>query len=350
MEFTYRSFPNRIYFGKGKRTILPELLKDYHKVLVLATGRLDGEVKKLQDALGADRVVHFSKIIQHVPETLVAEAKEFRSIHQPEVVVAIGGGSAIGLAKALALDQYIPQIAIPSTYSGSEQTNIFGISTEVGKTTGRNDQVLPGVVIYDSELTVGMPKLLAATSAMNAMAHLMEAIYSPTANPVTRSIALQGMEVIKKGMENLAQSDSLTEESNENLLLGAYLAGKCLCEVEMSLHHKACHTLGGSFGLDHASVHTVMQSYILDFQWDFLSEEMKNDFKNVFQSENPALELRRLAGNCWAKTDLQSLGFGEENIPKAVELMLAKPYANVRPLTQENLSELLRKAVLGELG
>lgn len=350
MEFNYRSFPNRIYFGKGKRKLLPELLKNYSKVLVLATGRLEAEVKSLQDALGSNRVVHFSKIIQHVPKTLVSEVREFRAKHQPQVVVAIGGGSAIGLAKALALDEYLPQIAIPSTYSGSEQTNIFGISTEAGKTTGRNDQVLPGVVIYDSELTAGMPKLLAATSGMNAMAHLMEAIYSPTANPVTRSIAIQGMEVIKRGLGNLAQSDSLTEESNENLLLGAYLAGKCLCEVEMSLHHKACHTLGGSFNLDHASVHTVMQSYVLDFQWDFLSDEMKNDFKTVFQSENPAVELRKLAADCGAKTDLKSIGLGEENIPKAVELMLAKPYANVRPLTQENLSELLRKAVLGELG
>ncbi|HET7641658.1 MAG TPA: iron-containing alcohol dehydrogenase, partial [Ktedonobacteraceae bacterium] len=190
--------------------MLPQLLKDYDKVMIIASKRMSGHVDKLNTALGADRVSWFSHITQHVPETLVEEARAFREEHHPGVLVAIGGGSAIGLGKALSLDEYIPQIAVPSTFSGSEQTNIYGISSGGVKKTGRDDRVLPGAVIYDPELLLTMPKNLTVTSAMNAMAHLMEAMYSPSGNPITSHIAMQGMNAIKNGIRELAVSDSLT--------------------------------------------------------------------------------------------------------------------------------------------
>lgn len=113
---------------------------------------------------------------------------------KPDVLLAFGGGSAIGLAKALALETKLPIVAVPTTYSGSEQTNIWGISSEEGKTTGKSMHVMPKVVVYDADLTAGLPLSLAVTSGMNAMAHLMEAIYAPTGNPVTRHHALHGVE------------------------------------------------------------------------------------------------------------------------------------------------------------
>jgi alcohol dehydrogenase class IV len=347
MNFEYRSFPNHVYFGKGTTRLLPGLLKNNQKLMVIATERMRAEVDKLKTVLGEDRLVWFSKLVQHVPEALVAEATAIREFHQPDVLVAIGGGSAIGLAKALALEKYILQIAVPTTFSGSEQTNIYGISSGGTKSTGRDDKVLPGIVIYDTDLVMDMPKPLAVTSAMNAMAHVMEAVYSPTGNPVTYNNALLGMTKIKKGIKDLSGTGNLTESISENLLFGSWLAGKCLCEVEMSLHHKAAHVLGGSFGMEHAAVHTALQSYVLAYQWPHLSSESKDDFKRILDAEYPPIALKELAANAGAKTDLKSIGFKEEDIEKAAGLMMLKPYANIAPVTKEGLLKLLLNAYHG---
>jgi len=317
--------------------------------MVIATKRLAGQVDHLTAALGARRVIQFSNVIQQVPDTLVKEAAAFREEHHPDILVAIGGGSAIGLAKALALAKYIPQIAIPTTFSGSEQTNIYGISSEGAKRTGRDDKVLPGIVIYDPDLIQTMPKHLAVTSAMNAMAHLMEAIYSPSENPVTRNNAILGMDAIKGGIKELSATDGLTESAIEKILFGSFLAGKCLCEVEMSLHHKTAHVLGGSFGMEHSSVHTVLQPYVLAYQWPHLSSAIQSDFKLALDSEHPPKALKELAENAGAKTNLKSIGFKEEDIGKAAEIIESKPYANVAPITKEGLVKMLTNAYHGKI-
>ncbi|MGZ3852646.1 MAG: maleylacetate reductase [Flavisolibacter sp.] len=349
MNFEYRSFPSKIYFGYGKTRLLPQLLKDYDKVMIIASNRMSEQVAKLSKALGADHVSWFSNIVQHVPETLMTEARAFREDCRPAVLVSIGGGSAIGLSKALALDEYIPQIVIPSTFSGSEQTNIYGISLGGVKRTGRDDRVLPGTVIYDPELALSMPKDLAVTSAMNAMAHVMEAMYSPSGNPVTSHIAMQGMITIQNGIKELAGSESLTRGVAEKLLLGSFLAGKCLCEVEMALHHKAAHVLGGSFNMEHSSVHTALQSYVLAYQWPYLSKEIQNEFKSVLESAYPPIALKELADKAGAKTNLKSIGFKEEDIERAVAMMVSKPYANVAPISKEGLEKMLYNAYYGKI-
>jgi alcohol dehydrogenase class IV len=347
MNFEYRSYPNHVYFGKGNIQILPGLLQNNQKVMVIASERMRLEVDKLEAALGKGRLVWFSKLVQHVPVALVTEASGIRELHQPGILVAIGGGSAIGLSKALALEKYIPQVVVPTTFSGSEQTNIYGISSEGSKRTGRDDKVLPTIVIYDTEQEMNMPKPLAVTSAMNAMAHVMEAIYSPTGNPVTHNNALMGMEKIKNGVLDLSKTENLTECISENLLLGSWLAGKCLCEVDMALHHKAAHVLGGSFGMEHAAVHTVLQPYVLEYQWPYLPLDIKDDFKRVLNAEYPPKALKDLAGNAGAKTDLKSIGFKEDDIEKAADIMMLKPYANIAPITTAGLVKFLWNAYHG---
>lgn len=349
MNFEYHSYPNHVHFGTGNMKLLPGMLKAYQKVMVIATGRMGDQVDELKEALGAGRMVWFSKVIQHVPDKLVTEADAFRAAHQPDVLVAIGGGSVIGLAKALALEKWIPQVAVPTTFSGSEQTNIYGISSDGTKKTGRDNKVLPGTVIYDPALYLSMPKDLAVTSAMNAMAHLMEAVYSPSGNPVTRNNALQGMVAIKTGINDLSKTENLTKSIAEKLLFGSFLAGKCLCEVEMSLHHKAAHVLGGSFGMEHSSVHTVLQSYVLAYQWPHLSLHIQNNFKQALDSEYPPKTLKDLAEHAGAKTDLKSMGFKEEDIETAAKMITSKPYANVAPVTKEGLVKLLSNAFHGKI-
>jgi maleylacetate reductase len=349
MNFEYRSFPGKVHFGSGKIKLLPQLLSEYERVMIIASKRLAAHVDELSAAVGTSRVSWFSNIIQQVPESLVDEATAFRNEHHPAVLVAIGGGSAIGLAKALALDEYVPQIVVPSTFSGSEQTNIYGISSGGVKRTGRDDKVLPGIVIYDPDLMRTMPKSLAATSAVNAMAHVMEAMYSPSGNPVTTNNAMLGMQAIKKGMEDLAASGNLTKSATEKLLFGSFLAGKCLCEVEMGLHHKAAHVLGGSFGMEHSSVHTVLQPYVLTYQWPYLSEEIQSNFKKALHTDYPPKALKDLAENAGAQTNLEQIGFKKEDIEKAAEMIVSKPYANVAPISKEGLVKMLYNAYHGKI-
>ena len=349
MNFDYRSFANQVHFGYGKISILPHLLKDYKKAMVFAEKLMDRYVNDLITALGQDRIIQFSNIVQHVPENLVKEAQDNLSVVKPDVLVSIGGGSSLGLAKALALESKLPIIAVPTTFAGSEQTNIWGITTHDGKTTGRSDRVLPKVVIYDPDLTITMPLQLAVTSAMNAMAHLMEAIYSPSGNPITRYNALLGMDELKKGLEGVAKSKRLTRETNEKILFGAYLAGKSLCEVSMSLHHKAAHVLGGSFGMEHASVHTVLQPYVMAYQWPHLSQSMQQDFIKVLGSDNPPKALRELAANAGASADLESIGFVRSDIEEAARIIVSNPYENIAPITEESMIEMLINAYEGKL-
>lgn len=353
MNFTYKSFPNQIHFGAGKIQELPNILNNYltepnDKVMVFAESWVQAKIDALVEAVGAEKVHHFSKIIQHVPQTLVEEALATCNQVKPKVMLSIGGGSSVGLAKALALQNRLPIIAVPTTFAGSEQTNIWGISNEEGKTTGRDDIVLPREVVYDPELTQTMPKRLAVMSAMNAMAHLMEAVYSPTGNPISRHHALLGIKELKKGLENIARQKAFTAEANEQILFGAYLAGKTLAEVSMSLHHKAAHVLGGSFGMQHAEVHTVLQAYVLAYQWPHLSSEIQQDFVDVL-GENPSLTLQTLAANAGAPTTLEEIGFAQEDISKAVKIMLSKPYPNPAPLVEAQLLVLLEKAFEGRI-
>ncbi len=348
MNFNYTSYPNQVLFGKGKISELPQILKSYSKVMAIGEERWASPIQIVGKALGDNKLYYFPEIIQHVPQHLVDKAMVKLKEEKPDVLLAFGGGSAIGLAKALALETKLPIVAVPTTYAGSEQTNIWGVSTEAGKTTGKAMEVMPKVVVYDADLTAGLPLNLAVTSGMNAMAHLMEAIYAPNGNPVTRHHALLGVEKIKSGLEVVAREQSLTEQANIDIQFGAYLAGKCLCEVSMSLHHKMAHVLGGSFKLEHSYVHTVLQAFVLNYQWDYLSEEIKNDFVQVL-GEQPAQKLQDLSGKAGGPTDLKSIGFKKEDIAKAVETVLAKPYENVAPLERSKLSEMLQKAYEGNL-
>ena len=150
-------------------------------------------------------------------------------------------------------------------------------------------------------------------------------------------------------MKKLAASDHLTEDATEKLLFGSFLAGKCLCEVEMSLHHKAAHVLGGSFGMEHSSVHTVLQSYVLAYQWPYLSEEIQNNFKKALDTDHPPKALKTLAENAGAQTNLQGIGFKEVDIEKAAEMIVSKPYANVAPISKEGLVKMLYNAYHGKI-
>lgn len=348
-KFEYTGYASSVFFGENSFSQLNKILSPYNKAFVIAGSRLEPYVNLLKKSLGDERIIHFNSVIQHVPLELIEEANKIQIRENTDVLVAIGGGSTIGLAKALALRSKQTIVAVPTTYAGSEMTNIWGITTAEGKTTGRDLIVLPRYVIYDPSLTSSMPVSLAATSSMNAMAHLMEAIYAHDTNPITYNNSLDGIRKLRAGMMMLASQKKLTMEANQFLQYGSFIAGKVLCEVSMSLHHKMAHVLGGTFGLDHSSVHTVLQPYVLEYQWDALSDEVKNDFNSALSHTYAPGALLELAKSMGAPTMLSAIGFKENEIERAVDTVLAKPYANPKELTKSGLMEMLTKSYHGRL-
>lgn len=351
MNFTYQPCPVRVLFGtpliealsnelpKGKQT----------QFWVVASSRLKVQVEELSRLEGVQISEHFSRVIQHVPGDQVQKSRHSVAKLQPDILLAIGGGSAIGLAKAVALKHPIPIWAVPTTYSGSEMTNIYGISAGGEKEVGRSRNVLPENVFYDPALSKNLPLDLATKSAMNAMAHLIEALYSSENNPFTYNSAVQGLEMLLRGMNELSEARLLNEQINEKFLFGACLAGKSLCEVSMGLHHKAAHVLGGSFGIDHASAHTVLLPYIFNYQWKFLDKQIQSDFRIAFGSDHPPLTLRQISDKLNNPINLQEIGFRKQNCAKAASLISKSIFPNPAPVSSENITKLLEEAFEGTM-
>ncbi|MFK7924651.1 MAG: maleylacetate reductase [Bacteroidia bacterium] len=349
MDFRYRSSSVAVIFARGAYQKVAKILAAYDRIFIISTERFAQQVQSIIQSLPDKQWELFTEVVQHVPISLVDRCAERLVQSKAEVLLALGGGSAIGLAKALALRTSLPIIAIPTTYAGSEMTNIWGISDEGKKTTGRDPIVQPQAVFYDPDLTQSMPPAIAATSAMNAMAHLVEALYAFDRNPISSHLSVLGIQKLLSGMQILAAEGKLSDTANESLLFGAYLAGKALGEVSMALHHKAAHVLGGSFGLEHAKVHTVLQAYVLEYQWEGLSSLIQQEFETAFDHPYPPRALQSIAQNMGAPTSLKDIGFDANDIDAAVEIMLQKPYPNPVPLERERLRRMLQNAFEGVL-
>jgi len=268
---------------------------------------------------------------------------------QPDILLAIGGGSAIGLAKAVALKHPLPLWVAPTTYSGSEMTNVYGISSNGKKLVDQHPNVLPHKVFYDYELSKSMPVSLATSSAMNAMAHLVEAVYSSDNNPFTYQSVLHGIDLIYSGMNELSEAEMLVKPIHEKFLLGGSFAGKALNEVNMGLHHKLAHVLGGNFGMDHASVHTVLLPYVLNYQWSSLDEQTLSDFRIAFGADHPSLELLKISRKLKNPITLKEIGFDKSHAEAAAEQLLQLSFDNPAPMDKESITVLLKDAHFGNL-
>ena len=200
----------------------------------------------------------------HTPVEVTEDALAFVQKSGVDCLVALGGGSTIGLAKAIALRTDLPQIAIPTTYAGSEMTPILGETKDGLKTTQKSMKVLPETVIYDVGLTMTLPAGLSGTSGINAIAHSVEALYAEDANPIISVLAEQSIAALGRALPKIA-ADPQHRDARSDAQYGAFLAGACLGSVGMALHHKLCHTLGGTFDLPHSETHTIVLPHALAY-------------------------------------------------------------------------------------
>jgi maleylacetate reductase len=347
LAFVYDMLPSRVVFGVGCLDKLPEEIERLgaHRALVLSTPEQRKEGQQMVDRLGARAVGLFDHAVMHVPIEIAEQAREQAKALGADCCVAVGGGSTTGLAKAIALVSTLPILSIPTTYAGSEMTPIWGITENGLKKTGRDPRVLPKTVLYDPALTVTMPPMLSATSGMNSIAHCVEALYSKDANPIISMIAEEGIRALAKGLPTVVKEPS-NLEARSNALYGAWLGGIALGAVGMALHHKLCHTLGGSFNLPHAETHTVVLPHATAYTAPWAPEAMSR-IARALGTESAAQGLFDLAASLGAPPSLAALGLKAEDLDKAADIAVQNPYYNPRPITREGIRALLQHAFEG---
>ncbi|EHP41129.1 iron-containing alcohol dehydrogenase [Cupriavidus basilensis OR16] len=240
----------RVLFGAGSLSQAGQELERLgaKRALVLCTPNQAEDATRLSDALGPLSAGIYPGAVMHVPLETARAAVAHAQAVGADCMIALGGGSTTGLGKAIALTSGLPILAIPTTYAGSEMTPIYGLTDAGLKKTGRDPRVLPRTVIYDPALTVGLPVSLSVTSGLNAIAHAAEGLYAQDANPVTSLMAEEGIRALASGIPRVFAAPT-DLDARADCLYGAWLCGSVLGSVGMALHHKLCHTLGGSFNL-----------------------------------------------------------------------------------------------------
>jgi maleylacetate reductase len=283
----------------------------------------------------------------HVPIETAEAARDVAKSLNADCCVAIGGGSTIGLGKAIALTSDLPILAIPTTFAGSEMTPIYGITADGQKKTGRDPRVLPKTVIYDPLLTMTLPAKIAGPSGMNAIAHCVEALYAQDANPITSLMAEEGIRALASSLPVVvSKPDNL--EARAEALYGAWLAGACLGNVGMAIHHKLCHTLGGSYNLPHAQTHTIILPHAVRYNRDAALVAMSRIGRALARADlpgtSPATVLYDLAQKIGTPLALRDIGMKAESLDEAARLATQNPYYNPRPIEYAAIRQLLQNA------
>jgi maleylacetate reductase len=347
LQFTHESVPIRVVFGAGKLAELPTEAThlQYERVLVLSTPGQRALGEQAVQLLGERAAGLHPAAVMHVPVEVVATATEVARELKADACLAIGGGSTIGLAKALALELSLPIIAIPTTYAGSEMTPIWGLTEQGIKRTGRDPRVRPRLVIYDPELTLSLPPKVAGPSGINALAHCIEALYAPDADPITLLLAAEGIRALHRGLPRVV-AEPADLNARSTALYGAWLAGVALGSATLGLHHKLCHTLGGSFNLPHAEVHTVILPHAAAYNAAAAPEAMLIAGRAMGANNVPGA-IFDLAQRVQGPTALEAIGMREADLDYAAELATRNPYANPAPVTREGIRRLLDDAFFG---
>ncbi len=346
-SFIYQNLPARVVFGAGSLAQLPREMDALGaaRALVLSTPEQRASAEHVAALLGARAAGIFDRAVMHVPIETARAAREVARELGADCAVAIGGGSTTGLGKAIALDSGLPIVAIPTTYAGSEMTPIYGI-TEAGlKKTGKDPRVLPRTVIYDPELSLGLPVAMSVTSGINAIAHAAEGLYATDANPIIDLMAEEGIAALGRALPRI-HAQPTDAQARSDALYGAWLCGTVLGTVGMALHHKLCHTLGGSFNLPHAETHTIVLPHALAYNAAAAPQAMER-IRRALGGASAAQAVFDLAKANGAPVALKDIGMKADDLDKACEIAMSNQYPNPRPLEAGAIRRLLQDAFEG---
>jgi maleylacetate reductase len=347
LTFQYDALPARVVFGSGAIARLPEEAAQLQlrRVLIISTAGQRKHAERAQELLGPLAVGAFANAVMHTPGHITDAAMAQVLNLRVDGFVAIGGGSAIGLSKSLALRTDLPQIVLPTTYAGSEATSILGETIGNVKHTQRSKKILPETILYDVDLTIGLPVSVSMASGLNAMAHAAEALYAPNRNPLTDLMAEAALNALFHALPQIHKRADYID-ARATALMGAWLSGCCLAVTDMGLHHKLCHTLGGTFSLPHAATHAVLLPHALAYNLPCAPDAQRTLIR-VFLDPDPARALAQFAHGLGIPRSLRELDMPESALDSAADIAVRSPYPNPRPLERNAIRELLARAWAG---
>lgn len=336
--FVHMALPVRVVFGRGR---LAEAAAEAKRLgikrpLVITTPH---QAESAAGIVKETDGVAFSGAAMHTPVNVTEKAMAVLKAAGCDGTIALGGGSSTGLGKAIALRTDLPQLVIPTSYAGSEMTNILGETADGAKVTKRDARIQPESVIYDPDLLGTLPPLFAATSGMNAIAHAVEGLYAADGNPIVSLMAVEGIRALASALPK-------AKAGQDEALYGAWLCGAVLGSAAMALHHKLCHVLGGTFDLPHAETHTVILPHATAYNAPAAEEAMRR-IAQVLGTASAAQGLFDLAQKLGAPLALRDIGMPESGLDRAADIAVANPYPNPRNLERGAIRQLLDDAFHG---
>ncbi|QGU06008.1 Maleylacetate reductase [Corynebacterium occultum] len=347
LSFTHDTLSQRVVLDSGRviERVLSEAAQlGMSRPMLISTEGTHEVADKLAAVLSPAE--HWRDAVQHVPRSVADAATTVARNSGVDGLISIGGGSATGLAKAIALDTSLPIIAVPTTYAASEATPVWGITEERTKTTGVNPVVLPAVVIYDADLVATLPPGMAIASGLNALAHSIDSLWAPQADPINRALGLESARALASALRALSADSG--QQAREQALYGCYLSGVAFASAGSGLHHKICHVLGGTFNLPHAETHAVVLRYVAALNLPAIPE-ISEALAQALGGDDAITELNGLYQEIGASGSLSELGMPESGITEAVDRVLAAaPTGNPRKVTHDNITALITAAFHGD--
>lgn len=342
--FVHESLPMRVVLGAGALAGIADEVAHLgmRRVLVLATPEQRALAERVAVLLGERAAGVFDQARMHVPVAVVDAAAAVVADLGADGCVAVGGGSTIGLGKALALRHALPILAVPTTYAGSEMTPIWGLTEDGRKQTGRDRAVLPRSVLYDPELTLTLPPAVSGPSGLNAIAHAVEALYAPDGSPLVAAMAEQGVRDLAAALPHVVSAPSGLGARTQ-ALQGAWLCGACLGATTMGLHHKLCHVLGGMLDLPHAETHAIVLPHVARYNLA-VAPGADAVLRRALGTPDVPAALAELGARVGVPDGLGALGVDRSDLARVADEVLAAPYRNPRTPTRPEVEALLEAA------
>ena len=347
LAFDHVTLAQRIRFGSGQaaQSLAAEVEENgWTRAMVIAAPSEAELARHVTDGLPV--ALFHDEVVMHVPVAVAERARRAADEHRVDVLISVGGGSTTGLAKAVALTSGLPVVAVPTTYAGSEATNVWGLTEDSTKTTGVDARVLPRTIVYDASLMVSLPIDLSVASGLNAVAHCVDSMWSPRTDPIDQALAAEGIHALNAGLPRIV-ADPADMEGREQALYGAYLSAVAFASAGSGLHHKICHVLGGRYDLPHAPTHAVVLPYVLALNGP-AAPVADERIARAFGSSDGLTGLQDLRRRLDAPRALRDFGFEESQISDAAQAILpVVPPSNPTTVTVQVLEDLLHRAWQG---
>ncbi|MPZ39718.1 MAG: iron-containing alcohol dehydrogenase [Rhizobiales bacterium] len=344
--FVFQSQAIRVLFGCGTVQSVPAEL-DRHKrsrALILCTSSSRPTAEWVQShASGLSVDIHQLPPSGDARErltSLIGHARE----KDADSLVVIGGGSPIGFAKTIAAKAGLRSVAVITTYSGSEMSSSWSIGAGKDRMAGDDDTCLPLTAIYDPDLTLSLPPRTSAASGMNAMAHAVETLYGPDLNPVVKGLATTAVGLLGSSLPRVVDRPN-DIAARTDALYGAWLAAAF--RAQAGVEHALAQRVRQNFGLDHSHCHAIFTPYAIAFNAKAAPRAMEL-IARALGAADAGRALYELNVRIGLPTGLKGLGMTEADIPKAVDIVAAGKFANPRPVSREDLENLITQAYHGE--